>query len=252
MTILHQITADLLSTGNIKSLKLKVGDRQAHYLKAGNGGSPVVLLHGGASDSKDWSETLAALSHSYRLYAPDVVGYGQTEKERDGYYLSDFVDFTWAFIETLGLNSTSLVGHSLGGRISLEIALRHPERVSRLVLIDTLGFGKLAWWGTFLGAAAWGTRKALGKPQPYPRFLKKHDEDRDWRCLEKLSKLKVPTLLVWNRLDPYFSVKHAIAAKKLMPEARLEIFPGYGHAPHVQYRDYFNNLLLDFLNHNQA
>jgi pimeloyl-ACP methyl ester carboxylesterase len=61
----------------------------------------------------------------------------------------------------------------------------------------------------------------------------------------------MPTLLVWNRLDPYFSVRQAIKAKSLMPEAQLAIFPGYGHAPHVQNRDNFNNLLLDFLNHNQ-
>jgi pimeloyl-ACP methyl ester carboxylesterase len=242
---------ELLANGVIESRKLKVGNRQAHYLRGGNG-SPIILLHGGADDSNTWAETIAALSNSYSLYALDLVGYGLSDKDKSSYYLSEFVDFTFEFIQTLGLDSMSLVGHSLGGRVCLEIALRHPQKVRKLVLIDTVGFGKLAWWGTFLGGAAWAIRKALRRPQPYPRFLKEKGEDKDWRCLEKLDKLKVPTMLVWNRLDPYYSVRHAINAKKLMPEARLEVFPGYGHAPHVRNREYFNSLLLEFLNHNQA
>ncbi len=247
---MYQKANDLLSNGAIQSSKLQVGNRQAHYLTAG-GGSPVVLLHGGADDSRTWAETMAALSHSYTMYAPDMLGYGLSEKNKEGYYLSEFVDFICDFIQALDLQSTALVGHSLGGRVCLEVALRHPYLIRRLVLIDTVGFGKLAWWGTFLGAAAWSVRAALGKPQPYPRFLWEGKEDKDWRCLEKLSNLKVPTLVVWNRLDPYYSVRYAFKAKELMPEAHLAIFPGYGHAPHVRKRDDFNNLLLNFLNHNQ-
>lgn len=250
MVSVYQKATDLLSNGVVESSKVKVGNRQAHYLKAGKG-SPVVLLHGGASDSRDWAETIATLSNTYSLYAPDMLGYGLSDRDKSGYYLSEFVDFTYGFMQTLGLESAALVGHSLGGRIGLEIALRHPHKVRRLVLIDTVGFGKLAWWGTFLGAAAWSLRVALGKPQPYPRFLKKDGEDKEWRCLEKLSDLKVPTLLVWNQVDPYYSLKQALKAKKMMPDAHLAVFPGYGHAPHVRKRDDFNNLLLDFLNHNQ-
>jgi pimeloyl-ACP methyl ester carboxylesterase len=240
----------------IESLDLKIGERKAHYLKAGSG-SPVVLLHGAADDSKTWAETIVALSHSYSLYAPDVVGYGLSEKDKDSYYLSEFVEFIWGFIESLGLDSMALVGHSLGGRICLEIALQHPERVRRLVLIDAIGFGKLARWGLFLGAAAWAIRKALGRPQPYPLFLREKGEDKDLRRIfgintDRLEKLNVPTLLIWNRLDPYNPVRNAINAKRLMPEARLEIFPGYGHAPHVRNRDYFNNLLLNYLDHDQS
>jgi len=236
----------------IESLKLKIGKRQAHYLKAGSG-PPVVLIHGGASDSNDWAETMTALSQSYSLYALDMLGYGLSDRDKTSYYLSEFVDFTLGFIQTLGLDSAALalVGHSLGGRICLEIALQHPEKVRRLVLIDTVGFARLARWGTFLGAAAWAIREALGRRQPYPRFLKKDGEDKDWRCLDKLTTLKVPTLVIWNSRDPYYPLREAIQAKQLIPEVRFEIFPGYGHAPHVKNRDYFNNLLLSYLNHDQ-
>jgi pimeloyl-ACP methyl ester carboxylesterase len=234
----------------IESLNLKIGERKAHYLKAGTG-CPVVLLHGGASDSRDWTETMPALSQSYSLYAPDMLGYGLTDRDKPGYYLSEFVDFAFDFIQKLGLDSTALVGHSLGGRVCLEIALQHPEKVRRLVLIDTVGFARLARWGTFLGAAAWAIRGALRRPQPYPRFLKKDGEDKDWRCLDKLTTLKVPTLVIWSSRDPYYPLKEAIQAKHLIPGVRFEIFPGYGHAPHVKNRDYFNNLLLGYLDHDR-
>jgi pimeloyl-ACP methyl ester carboxylesterase len=234
----------------IESLDLKIGERKAHYLKAGSG-SPVVLLHGGASDSNDWTETMPVLSQSYSLYAPDMLGYGLTDRDKPGYYLSEFVDFTFDLIQKLGLDSTALVGHSLGGRVCLEIALQHPEKVRRLVLIDTVGFARLARWGTFLGAAAWAIREALGRRQPYPRFLIKDGEDKDWRCLDKLTTLKVPTLVIWSSRDPYYPLKEAIRAKHLIPEVRFEIFPGYGHAPHAKQRAYFNNLLLSYLDDDQ-
>ncbi len=236
----------------IENIDLKIGKRQAHYLKAGSG-PPVVLIHGGASDSNDWAETMTSLSDSYTLYAPDMLGYGLTERDKPGYYLSEFVDFISDFIQTAGLGSTpfALVGHSLGGRICLEIALQHPEKVRRLVLIDSVGFARLARWGTFLGAAAYGIRKAMRKPQPYPRFLIRDGEDKDWRCLDKLKTLKVPTLVIWSSRDPYYPLREAIQAKQLIPGVRFEVFPGYGHAPHAKNRDYFNKLLLSYLNHNQ-
>ena len=196
---------------------------------------------------------MTALSQSYTLYAPDMLGYGLSDRDKTSYYLSEFVDFTLGFIQALGLDSAALalVGHSIGGRVCLEIALQHPEKVRRLVLIDTVGFARLARWGTFLGAAAWAIREALGRQQPYPRFLKKDGEDKDWRCLDRLTTLKVPTLVIWNSRDPYYPLREAIQAKQLIPEVRFEIFPGYGHAPHVKNRDYFNNLLLSYLNHDQ-
>jgi pimeloyl-ACP methyl ester carboxylesterase len=244
----YQISTDLLTEGAIQSLKLEVRDHQVRYLKAGRGPS-VVLLHGIASDSRDWLRTIAALSSCRCLYAPDLTGYGPDGEDNSGYYLSDLVEFTLGFIQTLGVGPHVLVGHSVGGRVCLEIALRHPELVRRLVLVDTLGFSRLARWGSFLISAIWGVAKILRRPQPHPRLLKKDGQDKDWLCLEELPALKVPTLIVWSRHDPYFPLSGALRAKELMPEARLEILPGYGHAPHLQKRDLFNSLLLSFIDH---
>jgi pimeloyl-ACP methyl ester carboxylesterase len=88
----------------------------------------------------------------------------------------------------------------------------------------------------------------LGRPQPYPRFRTEAGEDRNWRCLDRLPALNVPTLLVWNRRDPYYSMSGALKAAELIPNVQLEIFPRYGHAPHKQDREGFNRTLLRFLN----
>jgi pimeloyl-ACP methyl ester carboxylesterase len=236
-----------MQTG-IESLKLRVGDNQAHYLKAGSG-PPVVLIHGGASDSSDWVYTMAALSHRYCLYAPDLIGFGLSDRNKDGYYLSDFTEFILGFMEALGLEQSVLVGHSFGGRLCLEIALSYPEKVRKLVLLDAAGLGKISTLGNIILTGFWVVRKLLRLRQPFPKFLAREGEDTQWLCVNELPKLSTPTLLIWKRLDPYLPLSIARRAKALIPGAHLAIMPGYGHAPHGQNRDAFNRLLLDFLDH---
>jgi len=232
----------------IESLNLRVGDHQAHYLKAGSG-PPVVLVHGGASDSRDWVSAMGALSHRYSLYAPDLIGFGLSERNQDGYYLSDFSDFILGFIETLGLEQLVLVGHSFGGRLCVEIALRHPEKVRKLVLVDAAGLGKVSRLGNIVLTVFWAIRKLLRRPQPYPQFLAKDGEDFHWLCIDELPNLKTNTLIAWKRHDLYLPLALARRAEALIPSAHLVVLPGFGHAPHGQNKDAFNSLLLDFLDH---
>jgi pimeloyl-ACP methyl ester carboxylesterase len=247
MAVVTEKATPQSSANGVETLTLKVGDDNIFLRKAGEG-PPVLLLHGGACDSSDWVETMVPLSGSYTFYAPDLVGYGQSDRNRDGYYLSDFTDSTKGLIEALGLDSPLvIVGHSLGGRVALDIALNHPDKVRKLALIDTTGFSRLARWGSFLGTMAYLIRRLLGRPQPYPRFMMENGAVPDWVCLDRLPELKIPTLILWNRRDPYYTVKGALRAKELMPQAQLEIMPRYGHAPHRTERDSFNKLLAAFL-----
>jgi 4,5:9,10-diseco-3-hydroxy-5,9,17-trioxoandrosta-1(10),2-diene-4-oate hydrolase len=233
-------------TPEIESLKLRVDGRQAHYLKAGRG-SPVVLIHGGASDARDWGGAMTALSPRYSLYAPDLIGYGQSERSEAGYYLSDFSDFILGFIEALGLENPVLVGHSFGGRVCLEIALRHPERVGKLILVDAAGLGKVSVLGNAVLTAFWAIRRLFRLPQPYPKFLAREGEDTLWLCVDELPDLRTPTVILWKRHDPYLPLALARRAAALIPGARLVVLPGCGHAPHKQNPDSFNRLLLDCL-----
>lgn len=235
----------------IEGLKLKVNGHQVHYLKAGSG-PPVVLIHGGASDSRDWLGTMTALSHRYSLYAPDLIGFGQSDRSKDSYYLSDFSEFILGFVEALGLEQPVLVGHSFGGRICLEVALGRPEKARKLVLVDTVGFGKVSRFGTIVLTAFRVIRKLLRRQQPYPRILAKDEDETHWLCINELPRLRMPTLLMWKRHDIYLPLSIARRAKKLIPGAQLAVLPGYGHAPHGQNSDAFNRRLLDFLDQDQV
>ena len=229
-----------------ESLCIQVGESLAHYLRAGEG-PPLVLVHGGSSDSRDWAGTMAELARDYSLYAPDLVGYGKTSSDKESLFLSDLVGFTHDFISTLGLGSPVLVGHSLGGRVCLEIALHHPEQVSRLVLVDTVGFGPVSRSGNALIMASRRLRKLVRKSLSYPVLLKGDGEPEHWLCMDKLPQLKMPTLLIWKRYDPYFPLSLPLKAKKLIPNATLVVVPGYGHAPHKENTDLFNRYLRRFL-----
>jgi pimeloyl-ACP methyl ester carboxylesterase len=232
----------------IESLRLEVNGHRVHYRKAGNG-PPVMLIHGGASDSRDWVNTMEALAGHYGLYAPDLIGFGLSERNSTGYYLSDFSEFLLGFIEKLGLERPALVGHSFGARVCLEVALHHPEKLSRLVLVDAAGLGKVSRFGNALLTAFWALRRLWRQPQPYPKFLSHDGEDPKWLCTDELPGLRVPTLIVWKRHDLYLPISIARRAEALIPGARLAVLPGYGHAPHGQNPQAFNSLLLDFLNH---
>jgi 4,5:9,10-diseco-3-hydroxy-5,9,17-trioxoandrosta-1(10),2-diene-4-oate hydrolase len=230
----------------VDDLKANVNGYQAHYFKAGSG-RPVLLLHGGASDARDWLATMASLSHRCTLYAPDLIGFGRNERHSQGYYLSDFSDFILEFMDTLALESPALVGHSFGGRIGLDIALQRPERVNRLVLADSSGLGKVSRFGTALLTGFWVMRRLFRIPQPYPKFLAREGDDPDWACVEELPNLKMPTLIIWKRHDPYLPLALARRAAELIPDARLAVIPGWGHAPQRKNRDAFNQHLLGFL-----
>jgi pimeloyl-ACP methyl ester carboxylesterase len=237
-----------MANNDIESLKINVNGRQAHYLKAGSG-PPVVLIHGGASDSSDWMSTMTALSDRFSFYAPDMLGYGQSERNESGYYLSDYTDFLVGFIDTLKLDKPVLVGHSLGGRFCLDVAIKDPAKVSKLVLIDTTGLGNMSVFGNFLQIFFWGYRKALRRPQPFPNFRMRPGEKFHHKYDKELRHLKVPTLLVWKSLDPYLPVALGRRAVKMIPGAKLVVLNGYGHAPHQKDKDRpaFYKILTNFL-----
>jgi pimeloyl-ACP methyl ester carboxylesterase len=230
----------------IESLWLNINDHRTHYLKAGSGPA-VVLIHGGASDSRDWVETMVSLAGRFAFYAPDLPGFGRSDRKESGYYISEFSDFVLGFIDALQLERPALVGHSFGARVCLDTALKRQEQISRLIIADASGLGKMSLLGNSLFTFFWALRGILRQRQPFPRFLAKEGDDYNKIRDEVLRGLKTPTLIVWKRHDPYMPLKIARRAQKLIPRAKLIVLPGYGHAPNKQDGDQFNKLMIDFL-----
>ncbi|MEU9886766.1 alpha/beta hydrolase [Sphaerisporangium sp. NPDC051011] len=96
---------------------------------------PVVLLPGRGSDHTSWDEAIGQLAASWRVYAPDLRGHGQSEWPGD-YALESMRDDVVALLDHLGVQRAALVGHSLGGVVAVLIAEEYPDRVARMVLED--------------------------------------------------------------------------------------------------------------------
>jgi pimeloyl-ACP methyl ester carboxylesterase len=104
------------------------------YLEAGHGPA-VVLLHGLGGTNASMLPTLSALSGRYRVIAPDAPGFGESAKPLRPYHAGFFAKWAMALLDALGIERAHFVGNSMGGRISIEVALRSPERVDRLALL---------------------------------------------------------------------------------------------------------------------
>ncbi len=113
-----------------------LGSAKIAYEERGKG-APVVLLHGWNSSRKQWLLNLKALARRLRVIAPDLPGYGESEESDFPYTLNGMASFLDAFREALRLPSFHLVGHSMGGCISIRYAALFPQRVGRLVLVST-------------------------------------------------------------------------------------------------------------------
>src|SRR5512137_1467379 len=104
-----------------------------HYEVYGRG-RPVILLHGWLGSWGLWQETMASLGSTYRTYAMDFWGFGESGKKRDTYDVQDFVSLVDQFMEKLGIIRAPLVGHSMGGTVSLSVAMRYPKRVAKVAV----------------------------------------------------------------------------------------------------------------------
>ena len=120
----------------------ELGSLRVHHTHGGRG-SPVLFIHGlGSSGYIEWRFNLESVAQRHRVFAPDLPGFGRTEKPRARYGIPYFTRFIERYMDARGLRSAALVGASLGGRIALELALEKPHRVRKLVLVNSLGFGR--------------------------------------------------------------------------------------------------------------
>lgn len=107
-----------------------------HYEAYGRG-RPVILLHGWLGSWGCWLGTMESLAHCRRTYAIDFWGFGESDKRRESYNISDFVALVDQFMERLGIQCAPVIGHSMGGTVALNLALDRPQRVERVALVGS-------------------------------------------------------------------------------------------------------------------
>jgi pimeloyl-ACP methyl ester carboxylesterase len=124
---------------------MELHGEQVAYRDVGEG-ETLLLIHGMAGSSQSWREVLPRLSRHYRVVAPDMLGHGQSAKPRTDYSLGAFAVWLRDFLDELGIDSVTIVGHSLGGGIAMQFLYQHPEYCRRLVLISSGGLGPDVGW----------------------------------------------------------------------------------------------------------
>lgn len=273
-------TTDIAQGRRVAVPGVTAGPIDTFYLEAGSG-DPVVLLHGsgpGVSGWANWQHTIPGLAEHFRVIAPDTVGYGATSRPGDIVYsLRTWSDHILGLLDVLELDRVSLVGNSLGGRMALDLAERHPERISRMVLMGSPGVGMTVTDGL----------KALRAYAPslenmrallldyfavnpsiitdelvrirYEASLETFDAYRamflDPRhkgnelgiTEEQVRSIRTPSLLIHGREDKVVPPEVSWTMLHLLQDADLHVFARCGHWTQIERAAEFNELVVDFL-----
>ena len=247
-----------------------------HYEVYGRG-RPVILLHGWLGSWGLWQETMAYLGRYYRTYALDFWGFGESGKKRDTYAVQDFVALVDQFMENLGIAQAPLVGHSMGGTVSLSVAIQYPRRVSKVVVIGSPIHGSSLAWPLILagyrpvayllfhmmGAFRLGMRIASPVISKDPRFSDMMDRDLSSTTLESfllsiaslrrtdlrplLPSIQIPVMGMYGDRDNIVHPRQWQPLLEGVPHARIERFPNAGHFIMLDESKAFISKLKDFL-----
>lgn len=221
-----------------------------HYEVYGRG-RPVILLHGWLGSWGLWQETMAYLGRSYRTYALDFWGFGESGKKRETYAVQDFVALVDQFMDRLGIADAPLVGHSMGGTVSLSVAIQYPHRARKVVIIGSPIVGsslalplKLAGYrfiASMLFNMMWAFRGAMKVASPYicsdPRFSEMMDRDLTSTTLESflrsiaslrrtdlrpmLSQVQIPVMGMFGGRDNIVSPRQWQPLLEGVPHAKI-------------------------------
>jgi pimeloyl-ACP methyl ester carboxylesterase len=130
-------------TLSISSSKVKISGANVHFVKAGKG-SPILFLHGLGGSWRDWSANLPAFAADYRVMAMDFPGFGESDKPEVRYSIEWLTDVVEKFLQEQEIDQVTLVGHSIGGVVALNVASQPKSRVKKLVIADAVGIGNKA------------------------------------------------------------------------------------------------------------
>lgn len=255
-----------------------------HYLEQGEGPA-VVFLHGsgnGACGHSNFKGNYPAIAEAgYRCIVPDLIGYGYSDKPDDVEYpLSFFVECVAQTLAELGIERYTLVGNSLGGAIALGLALAHPERVARLILMAPGGLNELPDYMAMPGMAAmfevFNSEEPITETRLKDMFVKAFVVDP--ACVddqlvherfelmklqnpqviktmqvpnlaERLGEIGCPTLALWGLDEQMMPESGILRLARGVPDCRTVLLSNCGHWVMIEHRDYFNRACIDFLEH---
>ena len=261
--------------GLVEQREVTIGTIKTTFLLCGNG-EPVIFLHGAGAGAVTWYPTINAISKNFQVIAPDIVGYGESDKPDAPYNRPYFSNWLKDFLKELKISKAHIVGLSQGGAIALQFAIDNAEMVNKLVLVDSAGLGaKVSFWpligtiwmNSFPSSIAnrFNSRYILHKPinrdpnhSSYSIAVLKYKGGKNAfkqgrgtavsKIPEELLKqIENETLIIWGKDDQLFPVEYGEAAAKIIPNAKLHIIQNAGHLSLMDQPEIFNKTLDDFL-----
>lgn len=254
---------------------------QTNYHDAGEG-PPVLLIHGsgpGVTGWANWRLTIPALATRFRVLAPDMVGFGYTERPADNRYnMENWVTHIIGFMDALGIERAHVVGNSFGGGLALALAIRAPQRVGKLVLMGSTGVsfpitdGLDRVWGYtpsmenmrgLLDVFAYNRSllnedlarmryEASIRPGHQEGFARMFPAPRQ-RAVDGLAspetairELPHQTMIVHGREDKVIPLASSYKLFDLIPRSQLHVFGECGHWTQIEHAARFNRIVGDF------
>ncbi len=239
----------------------QIGPYAIHWLGVGEeAGEPVVLIHGLSGSSRWWARNIRGLATDFRLLIPDLIGFGRSRATDGLPAIGEVADLLCEWAERIGVPCAHLVGHSMGGQISVHLAARYPERVGRLVLADAAGIPRpLTPRALARFAFELAPPRAWGDPRFLPVILRDaltagprsilqataHIIRDDVRPL--LPRIQAPSLIVWGERDTLIPLAHAREFRRRIRNSRLVVLRRAAHNPMVDRPAEFNRIVRRFL-----
>ncbi len=247
-----------------------------HYEVFGRG-RPVILLHGWLGSWGLWQDTMADIGRYYRTYALDFWGFGESGRKLNTYKVQDFISMVSQFMDKLGIARAPLVGHSMGGTVSLSVAIRYPEKAEKVVIIGSpihgsslapmlkvAGYRWVAWLlFQLFGLFRMGMRVASPSICRDPHFPDMMDRDLSKTTLEsflvsistlrktdlrpELRKIRIPVLGMFGDLDNIVHPRQWQPLLQGVPHAQVERFPKASHFIMLDEPQPFKEKLKNFL-----
>jgi pimeloyl-ACP methyl ester carboxylesterase len=250
-------------------------DLELYYEDYGQG-DPLLLLHGLGSSSRDWEPQICDFKDHFRLISLDLRGHGRSGKPPGPYSMELFAGDIASLLKEINAYPAQVLGISLGGMVTFQLALDFPNLVSKLVIVNSVAELKprgirdiLSYWQRLIIIRLFGMEKMgqvladrfFDKPGQEPLkevFVRRWSENHKpsyrsalkaaygWTILERLGEIKVPTLVVGAAGD-YFSTEDKAVYTAMIPGAKLVVIKDTKHALPVEKPEKFNQLVKGFL-----
>ncbi|MGO8951048.1 MAG: alpha/beta fold hydrolase [Ktedonobacterales bacterium] len=210
-----------------------VNDIHIYYEIHGQGLSePLVFIGGLAIDISRYQWLTEALAEHYQVLVFDNRGAGRSDKPDIPYSIAMMADDTYGLLDTLGITKANILGLSLGGRIALELTLKHPELVQSLILVSTSAKVPPSLRRRLLMRTLLRMSRVIGSrrryPQPYYAAIRQLEASSDYDATSRLSQIRVPTLILHGKQDRTAPYQLAEEMQSRIPGSRLIAFDG-GH-----------------------